>query len=304
VVIGRYAPSPTGALHLGNLRTALAAYLSARAQGGRFLLRIEDTDRARSRGDLVPRQLEDLHDIGIEWDDEAWVQSTRLGAYAVALERLRAGGHAFRCFCTRRDLREAASAPHGDASEPPYPGTCLALSADESEDRARRGVPFAWRLRVTDEDHLVEDRCLGPQRVNLARSGGAFVIHRSDGEVAYQLACAVDDSEQGITEVVRGADLLASAARQRWLLRCLGMRAPEVWAHLPLMHAPDGTRLSKRTGADDLRALAAKGMDAIAVRSHLATTLGLAAPGERPTMETLVARFDWSVVRAALGRPS
>lgn len=300
MVIGRYAPSPTGALHLGNLRTALVAYLSARAHGGRFVLRIEDIDRARSRGDIVPRQLEDLHEIGIEWDDEPWVQSARLGAYARALARLREGGHAFRCFCTRRDLRDASSAPHEDGAEPPYPGTCLALSEDESEDRARRGVPFAWRLRVTDEEHLIEDRCLGPQRVNLARNGGAFVIHRSDGEVAYQLACALDDSEQGVTEVVRGADLLASAARQRWLLARLGLRAPDAWAHLPLLHAPDGTRLSKRAGADDLRALAAKGMDAAAVRAHLAATLGLATPGERPTMEALVKRFDWGVVRAAL----
>ncbi len=293
---GRYAPSPTGALHLGNLRTALAAWASARAAGGRLLVRIEDIDRARSRPEFEERQLEDLRLLGIDWDEAPVRQSERAPLYEAALSQLRRDGWLYPCFCSRRDLRESASAPH-DGEEPPYPGNCRNLDPGEARRRIDSGAPHCERLRVEMSPILFSDRFDPCPQVDLRRNGGDFVVKRADGGYAYQLACAVDDAGQGITEVLRGADLLASAQRQKWILSCLGRRAPEYF-HLPLLLGEHGRRLSKRDGADDLRAWAVQGFDATAVRSYLAYTLGMVALGERVEPSVLPARWDPSRIPA------
>jgi glutamyl-tRNA synthetase len=298
-VVGRYAPSPTGSLHLGNLRTALAAYLSARAQRGKFLLRIEDIDRARSRPEWEPRHLADLAALGIEWDAPPVRQSERLPMYADAISKLGILGQTFECFCSRKDLREAASAPHEDEnSEPPYPGTCRDLGRDELAARHEAGRQSCLRVRIAGSPSLIMDRFAGRTEIDLQSNGGDFVVRRADGEFAYQLACAVDDGEQGVTEVVRGADLLASGVRQAWLLELLVRPVPEYF-HLPLMLGANGARLSKREGADDLAAYAAKGFDADAVRSYLGMTLGLCSVGERRSMGELI--DAWEVAKIPRG---
>lgn len=288
--VGRYAPSPTGALHLGNLRTALAAWASIRSRGGKFLLRIEDIDRARCRADHEARQLADLRELGIDWDGEPVRQSDRGPAYESALASLRTEGHLFPCFCSRRELRESASAPHG-GEEPAYPGTCRGLTPAQVEARRREGAQSCERIRVELSPTRFTDLFDPTPVVDLRGNGGDFVVRRADGGYSYQLACAVDDAEQGITEVLRGADLVASAQRQRWILLCLGRHAPDYF-HLPLMLGEDGRRLAKREGADDLAGWFARGFDATAVRSYLAHTLGMVELGERIEPAQLPARWD------------
>lgn len=292
--VGRYAPSPTGALHLGNLRTALAAWLSIRAQRGRFLLRIEDIDRARSKPEWEARQLQDLERLGLDWDETPLRQSERLDRYEDALKAIEANGDAFPCFCSRKDLREASSAPHEDGAEVPYPGTCETLPSGERECRISSGKQHAMRHRIPPDAGraTVSDLIAGDVAVDLSQNGGAFVLKRADGEFAYQLACAVDDGAQGITEVLRGADLLVSAARQALILERLGgFGGVPRYAHLGMMLDADGARLSKRAGSADLSAFAAKGIDAVAVRSYLAHTLGICSRGERAAAGTLIDRW-------------
>ncbi|HEU4977896.1 MAG TPA: tRNA glutamyl-Q(34) synthetase GluQRS [Solirubrobacteraceae bacterium] len=265
---GRFAPSPTGPLHLGNLRTALLAWLFARAAGSRFLLRIEDLDAGRVRPEHEADQIADLLALGIDWDGEVVRQSERSELYVAALERL----DTYPCYCTRAEIREAASAPHGEQPEGAYPGTCRELSAAERSEREAAGRPPALRVRA----------------------GGAvddFVVRRNDGAFAYNLAVVVDDADQGIEEVVRGADLLDTTPRQVWLARALGLPVP-AHVHVPLVLGPDGSRLAKRHGAVTLADRAPLGEDADAVRGLLALSLGLAAPGERPAPAELVERFD------------
>jgi glutamyl-tRNA synthetase len=288
---GRYAPSPTGALHLGNLRTALAAWLDARSRRGRFLLRVEDLDTPRVRPGCAGQQLADLRAIGIDWDDEPWVQSRRAAEYARWFDRLPAPDRVYRCFCSRRDVQEALSAPHADPGRTGYPNTCRALDHAAAGERAASGAQHCWRLRVPDEPVVVHDRLAGELAFDLGREGGDFVVRRADGLFAYQFACALDDALSGVTDVVRGADLLDSAARQTVVLESLGLAVP-VYAHLPLMRGPDGRRLSKRDGDDDLRALAARGLDATGVAAYLGWTLGACARGERAAPAAMVARFD------------
>ena len=265
---GRYAPSPTGPLHLGNLRTALLAWLFARSAGSRFLLRVEDLDTGRVRAEHEAGQIADLRALGIDWDGDVVRQSERGALYMAALERL----DTYPCYCTRAEIREAASAPHGKLPEGAYPGTCRALSDDERGDLERAGRPPALRVRAGDG---VDD----------------FVVRRNDGAFAYNLAVVVDDADQGIEEVVRGADLLETTPRQTWLGRRLGLPVPE-YVHVPLVVGPDGSRLAKRHGAVTLADRAALGEDATTVRAMLAASLGLASPGERPAPDELVERFD------------
>ena len=245
---GRYAPSPTGDLHLGNLRTAVLAWLFARSAGARFLVRLEDLDAGRVRPGHAERQLADLAAIGLEWDGEVVVQSARQDAYLEALERLRAAGRIYECFCTRAEIREAASAPHGPLPEGAYPGTCARLTEDERSERIAAGRLPALRLRAGGERIAFADGVLGPQ------SGAVddFVVRRNDGAVAYNLAVVVDDAAQGIGEVVRGADLVDSTPRQILLAGLLGAEPPR-FAHVPLVLGPDGARLAKRHGAVTLR---------------------------------------------------
>jgi glutamyl-tRNA synthetase len=252
---GRFAPSPTGDLHLGNLRTALLAWLFARSAGGRFLMRVEDLDVGRVRPGIEDRQLADLRAVGLDWDGPVVRQSERLDLYAGALERL----DTYPCFCTRAEIREAASAPHGPVGA--YPGTCRELSAAERTEREAAGRPPALRVRA---DGSVDD----------------FVVRRGDGAFAYNLAVVVDDAAMGIDQVVRGHDLLDSTPRQVWLARALGLTAPD-YVHVPLVLGPDGARLAKRHGAVTLREL-----DAADARRWMLCSLGLPERGD------LVAAFD------------
>lgn len=238
---GRFAPSPTGPLHLGNLRTALVAWLTARSQRGRFLLRFEDLDPRRSRRGYEADQIADLSALGIDWDGEPVHQSQRATLYDDALSRLRADGRVYPCFCTRAEVREAASAPHGKLPEGAYPGTCAQLSERESWRRVRTGERHALRLRAEGERIAWADRLLG-ERQGLVDD---FVLMRSDGVYSYQLAVVVDDAAQGIGEVVRGADLADSTPRQVLLQRLLDLPTPS-YAHVPLVLGPTGRRLAKR----------------------------------------------------------
>ncbi|MBX5469900.1 MAG: tRNA glutamyl-Q(34) synthetase GluQRS [Thermoleophilaceae bacterium] len=284
---GRFAPSPTGALHLGNLRTALLAWLFARSQGSAFLLRIEDIDRGRSRPEHERRQLEDLRALGIDWDGEPLRQSTRTEVYREALERLRADGRVYECWCTRAEIREAASAPHGPLPEGAYPGTCRRLSEAERAQRRRSGRPAALRLDARGEVVTFVDRVHG----EVSGAVDDFVLWRADGAPAYQLAVVVDDAAQGVREVVRGDDLLDSTPRQLLLARLLGLEAPR-HAHVPLVLGPDGSRLAKRHGAVTLADLEALGETPADALSWMAASLGLAEPGERVTAAQLLERFD------------
>jgi glutamyl-tRNA synthetase len=275
---GRFAPSPTGVLHLGNLRTALLAWLFARSAGARFLVRMEDLDESRVRPGLAERQLADLAALGLDWDGEVVLQSARSALYAEALDALVEAGRVYECFCTRAEIRAAVSAPHGPEG-PAYPGTCLRLSAAERAERRARGRPPALRLRADGASVSFVDGVLGPQ------SGVVddFVLRRSDGAFAYNLAVVVDDAAQGVGEVVRGADLVETTPRQLLLARLLGLAEP-AYAHVPLVLGPDGARLAKRHGDVTLETVA----PGDAVR-WMARTLGLP---EADRAAGLLAAFD------------
>jgi glutamyl-tRNA synthetase len=291
---GRFAPSPTGTLHLGNLRTALLAWLFARSQDARFLVRMEDLDTGRVRERFYDEQLRDLAALGLDWDGPVVRQSERLALYDDAIEALRAQELIYECWCTRAEIREAASAPHGHLPEGFYPGTCLRLSDAKRAERRATGRPPALRVRADAATVGFEDRVAGP----VSGVVDDFVVRRNDGAHAYNLAVVVDDAEQGIGEVVRGADLLDSTPRQLWLGARLGLPAPR-HAHAPLMLGPDGARLAKRHGAVTLADRAAQGETADDVRALLAASVGLAEPGEGPTAAELVDRFHPRLLAAA-----
>jgi glutamyl-tRNA synthetase len=321
---GRYAPSPTGPLHLGNLRTALLAWLFARSRGARFLLRVEDLDPQRSRPEHEAGQLADLAALGIDWDGPIVRQSDRAERYAAAVDSLRAQGLVYECFCTRAEIRQAASAPHGrdplTGTDPdplgradplartgpdrvahrpgatravaphsaPYPGTCRTLSAGERSERLRAGRPPALRVRADGARVAFRDLCVG----DVEGIVDDVVVRRNDGAYAYNLAVAVDDADQGVVEVVRGADLLDATAGQRWLAGRLALTPPASYAHVPLLRGDDGERLAKRHGAVTLAERLALGQTAADVRAELAASVGLHEPGERPSPAELVERFD------------
>jgi glutamyl-tRNA synthetase len=286
---GRFAPSPTGDLHVGNLRTALLAWLFARAHDARFLMRVEDLDTGRVRREYEARQLADLRAIGVDWDGDVVRQSERQELYASALARLDEAGLLYRCWCTRAEIREAASAAHGPRPEGAYPGTCRELTAAEVAEREASGRPPAWRVRAGAARVTFTDRLCGETTGEV----DDFVVRRNDGAYAYNLAVVVDDAEQGIGEVVRGADLLDSTPRQLWLGEQLGFTAPR-HAHVPLMLGPDGARLAKRHGAVTLADRAALGQSPDAVRRELLEPFGL---GGYDTMQELVKHFDPERIR-------
>lgn len=291
---GRFAPSPTGTLHVGNLRTALVAWLFARSQDARHLVRMEDLDSGRVREHFYDEQLRDLAALGLDWDGPVMRQSQRIGLYEDAVSTLREQGLIYECWCTRAEIREAASAPHGDLPEGAYPGTCLRLTAAQRAQREASGRPPALRVRADAATVAFEDRLAG-------RFEGAvddFVVRRNDGAFAYNLAVVVDDAEQGVGEVVRGVDLLDSTARQLWLGARLGLPAPR-HAHVALVLGPDGARLAKRHGAVTLADRAAQGQSAADVRDELAASLALCARGEALTPAELVARFSVGGLREA-----
>jgi glutamyl-tRNA synthetase len=292
VANGRFAPSPTGALHLGNLRTALIAWLSARASGGRFVVRMEDLDRVTSSRDHANAQLADLEALGLDWDGEVVFQSDRFDRYEAAIDQLTAAGRTYPCFCTRREIQQAAQAPHGTTAERPYPGLCRQLTAAQQVERAAVRPP-ALRLRTDGHTIAFHDRLHG------CVSGAVddVVLRRNDRVPAYNLAVVVDDAAQGIDEVVRGDDLLSSTPRQIHLARLLDLPVPS-YLHVPLVVGPDGARLAKRHGAVTLADLAARGDDPARARSRLAASIGLAEPDEPVTARQLVDRFDPARLRA------
>jgi glutamyl-tRNA synthetase len=287
---GRFAPSPTGPLHLGSLRTALAAWLFARADQATFRLRVEDLDPQRSRREHERTQLADLRALGIDWDGEILHQSERLALYHAALDRLEAGGHLYPCFCTRAEIREAASAPHGTPPQgglPPgaYPGTCRRLTSAERSQRISAGRPYALRVDAGRARVVFHDRLLGEQ-VGVVDD---FVVRRADGLPAYQLAVVVDDAAQAIGQVVRGADLADSTPRQLLLARWLSLPSPS-YAHVPLVLGPDGARLAKRHGA---ATRADRDEPAARTLALLAHSLGLAAErDEVADPRELIAEFS------------
>lgn len=243
--VGRFAPSPSGPLHAGSLVAALASWLDARAHGGRWLLRMEDVDTPRTVAGAADAIMAQLDALGLHWDGDVMWQSQRHAAYQSAFDTLAARGLIYGCGCTRREIADSAlrgqTVPGADG-ERPYPGTC------------RHGLPAgrqarAWRLRIPDGVERFEDRWLGPQAQDVAQAVGDFALRRADGLWAYQLAVVVDDAEQGVTDVVRGADLLSSTARQRVLGRLLGL-PPVRYLHVPLiLDAASGLKLSKQNGA-------------------------------------------------------
>lgn len=285
MTVGRYAPSPSGELHVGNLRTAMLAWLSAHHGGGELRLRIDDLDPRVSRAEHEAVQRSDLAALGITFTGAELRQSERTSVYDSAIETLRKQGQLYECFCSRREVREAASAPHLHLPEGAYPGTCRDLDNLARKERSAER-PAALRVRTDNvEVQFVDDR-YGPQ----SEFVDDFVIQRNDGVASYNLATVLDDEEQAVTEVVRGADLLAGTARHVWLRELLGLRQVN-HAHVPLVINADGERLAKRDGAVTLSDLAENGIGADQVRSHLAATLGLCEPGEPVTMNKLLTRY-------------
>ncbi|MEZ4454719.1 MAG: tRNA glutamyl-Q(34) synthetase GluQRS [Nannocystaceae bacterium] len=289
---GRFAPSPTGRLHLGNARTALVAWLDARASGGAFVMRIEDVDRGRSRRALEERLLADLRWLGLDWDEGPDVggphgpyrQSEREEHYRAALDRLAT----YPCSCTRQELRSEAQAADGE--EPFYGGTCRG-------GPRRPGDPLAIRWRTPPGVVDFVDRVLGPASQDVAAAIGDFVLRRRDGDWAYQLAVVVDDAAMAVSDVVRGADLHASTARQILLQRALGLPTP-AYAHVPLITGGDGQKLSKRHGAPDLSALREGGARPEVVVARLAASLGLVDPAVPAiAARDLVDGFDLARIR-------
>lgn len=260
--VGRLAPSPTGLLHLGHVRTFAVA--AARAAGGVLRLRIDDLDQARARPEFAQAALEDLRWLGLDWQGEPVFESRRATLYRRAWERLLRQGLVYPCSCSRKDLQEAAAAPHEVGSEPLYPGTCRppSISLEQSEQWAAQGPAGRnWRFRVGACVAGWVDGGAGPQRFTAGQDFGDFSVWRRDGFAAYQLASAADDAEMGVTEAVRGADLLVSTARQMLLFRALGRPAPAFY-HVPLMLDADGRRLAKRTDACSVRAFRERGLSA------------------------------------------
>jgi glutamyl-tRNA synthetase len=284
----RLAPSPTGALHLGNARTFLLTWLWARREGARIVLRVEDIDGPRVKQDATTQALEDLRWLGLDWDDGPFVQTERLALYQAALEKL----DAYPCVCTRKEVEAAASAPHGPEDEGPrYPGTCRDRFTSAEDARIKSGRAPCWRFPSPQGDIPFEDAFAGPQAFDVARSSGDFVVAKATGP-AYQLAVVVDDAAMGITHVIRGDDLLSSTSRQLLLYRKLGLEPPR-FAHLPLVVGEDGRRLAKRHGDTRLAYYREAGVPAARVLALLARWSGLP---ERPTAGELVPHFAWGEI--------
>lgn len=291
MVVGRFAPSPSGRMHLGNVFSALLAWLSVRSCGGQMLLRIEDLDPDRCRAEYAEQLKRDLDWLGLDWDVEQPPQSSRTEAYRAAFEQLERLGLVYPCYCSRAQLH-AASAPHASDGTVIYAGTCRALTAAQ---RAAQTRTPAWRIRTSDTEIRFTDGLQGAYTQNLAAQCGDFILRRSDGVYAYQLAVVVDDAAGGVTQVVRGRDLLSSTPRQLWLQTLLGLQEPEYY-HVPLLVAPDGRRLSKRERDLDLGALR-KRFSAPELIGRLAFWAGLQPEAAPVTPQALCARFSWQQVR-------
>ncbi|MEY8437634.1 tRNA glutamyl-Q(34) synthetase GluQRS [Atopobiaceae bacterium 24-176] len=297
--MGRLAPSPSGRMHLGNAFSALMAWLGAKSRGGSVVMRLEDLDPRCQVPERAAALMDDLRWLGLSWDGDPVFQSQRQSAYDEALERLKALGVTYPCFCTRAELH-AASAPHASDGTYVYAGTCRSLSAAEVAARSRLRPP-ALRVAVPEATEAagtiaVDDLVAGRHVEVLAQECGDFIVRRSDRVMAYQLAVVVDDAAMGVTQVVRGRDLLGSTARQRYLQRLLGLPQVE-YAHVPLLVAPDGRRLSKRDGDLDLGAIRARGTRPETVVGALAAAAGLIDGFEPVAAGDLVGQFSWDHLR-------
>ncbi len=303
---GRLAPSPTGALHLGNARSFLLAWLSARAQRGAVVLRMEDLDGPRVKADAAGGVLTDLEWLGLEWDEGPdrggphgpYVQTERAALYERALADLARAGLVYPCVCTRSDIERAASAPHVGEEGPRYPGTCRGRFDSEAAALAAAGRSPALRLRVEPGEVAFTDLNRGRSAIDVASQVGDFVVRKGNGTAAYQLAVAVDDTAMRITEVVRGDDLVASTPRQILIYRALGW-SPPAFRHVPLVVGPDGLRLAKRHGDTRLASLRERGVRPERLVGFLAHSCGLAPPGSARMPADLISSFDWQRVSRA-----
>jgi len=304
-VTGRLAPSPTGSQHVGNARTYLTAWLSARTQGGALKLRIEDIDSPRIKPHAAEEAMIDLGWLGLDWDGEPVVQTTRLAHYEAALDELKRRELVYPCTCTRSDIAAAASAPHdrsglrGEPASPAgeeitYPGTCAHRCVADAITLQAEGKSFAWRFRVTDSPAFI-DLFSGEQHIDLKHAGGDFVVWKNAGTPAYQLAVVVDDTAMGVTEVIRGDDLIPSTPRQLLLYRALGFTPPR-FAHIPLVVGEDGRRLAKRHGDTRLAALRAAGVTAEALVGLLAWSCGWQERPEPLSARELQSRFRLNAI--------
>lgn len=294
--VGRFAPTPSGRMHLGNAMCALIAYLSAKSRGGKFLLRIEDLDAERCPRRFADDIMRDLERLGIAWEGEVLFQSERAEVYREYFDRLRTSVRVYPCFCSRAALH-AAEAPHLSDGSVVYPGACRFLSAEEVSEREKRRLP-AWRIQVPAEEKAeirYPDGLRGICTQNLSRECGDFVLRRADGVFAYQLAVVVDDALSGVTEVVRGEDLRSSAARQVWLYRLLGFEPP-VFYHIPLLTDRFGRRLAKREG--DSLSDALETYSPRQIVGALAFAAGIIGEPVPVSPEELITIFDWKKIGA------
>lgn len=293
-VVGRLAPSPTGYLHLGHARTFLLAYWSVRQQRGRLLLRLEDLDTERSTPHFIDQTLRDLEWLGLDWDEAPRLQSLNVARIREQAMLLLRQGHAFPCTCTKADVRAALSAPQIGQTELRYSGRCRGRYRSAEAAESATGKAAALRLLVAPGNVTVDDRFSGSLSLDVSKDCGDFLILRRDQVPSYQLAVVVDDAADGVTEVVRGADLLTSAARQQLLQARLGLQTPD-WYHVPLVLDTQGRRLAKRTDALSLRALRAGGCDARRVIGWVARCSGWPDRFEA-TAQELIPSFDWNRV--------
>lgn len=297
--VGRLAPSPTGGLHLGHARTFLIAWLAARRDGGRLVLRIEDLDASRVRAEAKHAILVDLRWLGLDWDEgpdlggpqAPYVQSERLAFYTEALDRLRAAELVYPCTCTRAEIARAASAPHPEDEGPSYPGTCAHRSAADAEALGDRS--FGWRFRVPPGPIAWHDRFLGRTEVDPSQSGGDFLVARHTVGPSYQLAVVVDDAMMGINEVIRGADLVTSTPRQILLYRAIGRPVPS-FGHVPLALDAEGRRLAKRDDALKLSTLREAGVDPSLLVGSLIQSCGLSETVVRSSPRDWIETADLS----------
>ena len=301
-VFGRFAPSPTGELHLGNLRTAVVAWLSARSTGAGFVVRMEDLDRHQSSVEHEQSQLNDLAALGLDWDGDVVRQSDRFALYDDALERLAGRDLVYECFCTRREIQleiaQSAAAPHGPPGS--YPGTCRELTDAARVALRASGRTPAVRLRSDRSLVTVHDRLAGDYEAIV----DDVVLRRNDGVPAYNLAVVVDDGRQAIEEVVRGDDLLSSTPRQVMLQRLFGFDTP-AYMHLPLVMGADGQRLAKRHGAVTMRELRVAGVTSRDVIGWIGESIGMAGPDERATIDQLLTRYEPGLIpRTPIDQPS
>ncbi len=289
--VGRFAPSPSGRMHLGNVFSALLAWLSVRSRGGKMILRLEDLDPDRCRQEYCEQVKKDLAWLGLDWDEEQIPQSRRTDAYRAQFERLEAMGLIYPCYCSRAELH-AASAPHASDGTVIYAGTCRNLTSVQRDAMTRKP---AWRIQVPDETVSFTDGLQGYYEENLAEKCGDFILRRSDGVYAYQLAVITDDAAGGVNEVVRGCDLLSSSPRQMYLQRLLGFKAPQYY-HVPLLLAPDGRRLSKRERDLDMGALQER-FSAQSLIGQLAYLAGVLDQPETVSARELAQIFSWESVK-------